>query len=268
MPSTNITDACPLLQPYVWKERYLTQTMYLHLVISTTINVVRWPFIVLLNALLIFFIIQRRTLRRKKSVVVLGYLAITDLAVGVIVQPVFIATQLCRIHGQCRMCVVDSTFFYLVTVTCGLSISHLTLGAWERHVAIKHAFRYRLIVTTNRLMTTTIVIWLLHFALNGMLLFGFKSVFIFEMITAIALFILIAITMYFYTAIYLESKRHRDQINATTPQHSTNPSRKKEFKAAKTTALIVGCLLSCYIPTAGCCFSKHALYLSLKLSFK
>ena len=107
MPSTNNTDTCPLLQPFVWRERYLTQTMYLHLVISTTINVVSWPFIVLLNALLIFFIIRRSTLRRKKSIVVIGYLAVTDLAVGVIVQPVFIATQLCRIHGPSKMCVVQ-----------------------------------------------------------------------------------------------------------------------------------------------------------------
>ena len=234
--------------------------MYLHLVISTTINVVSWPFIVLFNALLIFYIIWRSTLRRKKSIVVLGYLAVTDLAVGVIVQPVFIATQLCRIHGPCNMCVVDSAFYYLVTVTCGSSISHLTLVAWERCVAIKHTLRYRLIVTTNRLVIYDIVKWLLHFALNAILLFGFKRVYVFEMSQAIAMLILIAMIMYFYTVIYLESRRHRDRINATNPQYGTNWSREKEFKAAKTTALIVGCLLTCYIPTGVALVSMNFIY--------
>ena len=127
------------------------------------------------------------------------------------------------------MCVVDSAFYYLVTVTCGSSISHLTLVAWERYVAIKHTLRYRLIVTTNRLVIYDILIWLLHVALNAILLFDFKSVFVFEMSQAIAMLILIAMILYFYTAIYLESRRHRDRINATTPQYGTNRSREKEF---------------------------------------
>ena len=72
--------------------------------------------------------------------------------------------------------------------------------------------------------------------------------------------ILIAIIMYFYTAIYLESRRHRDRINATTLQYGMNRSREKEFKAAKTTALIVGCLLACYIPTGVALVNMNFIY--------
>ena len=70
---------------------------------------------------------------------------------------------------------VDSVFYYLLVVTCGSSISHLTLLAWERYIAIKHALRYKVIVTTKRLLTGTIMIWILEFALNAIFVYSFGN---------------------------------------------------------------------------------------------
>ena len=253
MPSTNITvppmfGSCPVLGPFAWSDMFLTQAVYINLAISVAIIAISFPFTVLFNGLLIWNIIRRPALRKKNFMVVVGYLAVTDLASGVFVQPTFIASQLCRITGQCRICDVDTVFYYLVIVTCGSSISHLTLVAWERYIAIKHALRYTVIVTTNRLLTGTIMVWILEFALSAIFVYSFGG-FIYDIVAAIALLCCISLIIYFYTTIYLESRRHRRQILATAPQNETNSSRKKEFKAAKTIAIVLGFLLTCYAPS-------------------
>ena len=186
-------------------------------------------------------------LRRKKSTVVLGYQALTDFAVGIVVQPTFVATQLCRITGQCRVCTLDSIFYYLIAVICASSFDHLLLVAWERYIAIKHALRYKLIVTTNRLLATTITVWLVEIAWNGVFFFGRVSSFsIYNIVKLIVIITCLSIIVYFYAAIYLESRRHRVFVSTFTPQQGR--SRLRELKAAKTTVLVLGCLLTCYAP--------------------
>ena len=212
MPSTNITippmfGSCPVLGPFAWSDLFLTQAVYINLAISTAIIAISFPFTVLFNGLLIWNIFRRPTWRNKNLLLVTGYQAVTDLATGVFVQPTFIASQLCRITRQCRICDVDSVFYYLLVVSCGSSISHLTLVAWERYIAIKHALRYTVIVTTKRLLTGTIMIWILEFALNAIFVYSFGN-FIYDIIASIALLFCISLIVYFYTEIYLESRRH------------------------------------------------------------
>ena len=253
MASTNITgpqtsDSCTVMGSFAWKDEYLTNAEYINLVISACINSISFPITTILNGLVIFFIIRRPMLRRKKCTVVIGYQAVTDLAVGIVVQPTFLATQLCRITGGCRICKLDSIFYYLAIVTCASSIDHLLLISCERYIAIKHTLRYRSVVTANRLLAATMTAWLVEITWHGLFFFGrINSFYIYDIIQLIAIIIYISIIVYSYTAIYLESRRHLAFICTFTLQQQTN--RSKEFKAAKTTALVLGCLLTCYAPT-------------------
>ena len=252
MISTNSTehqtsDSCTVMGTFAWKDEYLTNAVYTNLVISACINGISFPITTILNGLLIYFVSRRPMLRRKKSTVVIGYQVVADLAVGITVQPIFVAAQPCRITGQCEICTLDSIFYYLAIPTCASSMDHLLI-AWERYTAIKHALRYRSIVTTNRLMAATIASWLVEITWHGLFFFGhINIIYIFDIILLIFIIIYLSIIVYSYTAIYLESRRHRVVIIASTPQQVSN--RLREFKAAKTTALVLGCLLTCYAPT-------------------
>ena len=204
MASTNITapqttDSCPLMGPHAWKDEYLTNVLYIQLVISACINGISFPITTILNGLLIFFfIIRRPILKRKKSTVVIGYQALTDLAVGMIVQPKFVAMQLCRITGQCRICTLDSISYYLMIVMCTSSFDHLLLITWERYTAIKHALRYRLIVTTKRPLAATITVWLVEIILNGVFFFGhISSSSIYNIFKLIFIIVSLSVTVYF-----------------------------------------------------------------------
>ena len=104
------------------------------------------------------------------------------------------------------------------------------------------------------------MIWFFEFTLNGILIYSFGT-FIYDIVTAIALLFCISAIVCFYTAINLESKRHQHQI--TTPQYETNSLRQKEFKAAKTTALVLGCFFN-MIRTHCHCYNKYLFYFSGK----
>ena len=121
-------------------------------VIVTSVIILSFPFTGLPNAVFILRVLLKPNLRRKTSTVLVGYLAVTDLVFGVIVQPVFLESVLCRIAGQCSVCAVDTARVYLLRVSCGSSLVHVTLIAWERYIAIKHALQYKLVITTKRLL--------------------------------------------------------------------------------------------------------------------
>ena len=239
-------QVCNVLGTYPWRDEYLTAPVYRNLIVTSVINGLSFPFTAILNAFFILCILLKPNLRRKKSTVLMGYLAVTDLVVGLIVQPVFLASVLCRLTGRCSSCDVDTARVYLFRVICGSSLVHVTLIAWERYIAIKYALQYKLVVTTKRLLAGTIAAWLISVALVCVSFFHITLSLLFHVIEVLISF---AAIVYFYIVIYLESKRHYREIKANNPLRETNLLREKEFKAAKTTAVIFGCLLICYGPS-------------------
>ena len=239
-------QVCNVLGTYPWRDEYLTAPVYRNLIVNIVINGLSFPFTAILNAFFILCILLKPNLRRKKSNVLMGYLAVTDLVVGLIVQPVFLASVLFRLTGRCSSCDVDTARVYLLRVICGSSLVHVTLIAWERYIAIKYALQYKLVVTTKRLLAGTIAAWLISVALVCVSFFHITLSLLFH---AIEVLISSAAIVYFYIVIYLESKRHYREIKANNPLRETNLLREKEFKAAKTTAVIFGCLLICYGPS-------------------
>ena len=223
---------CELLEPFVWKQNYLTVTgVYLSLVFLASVNLLMIPFTLFFNSLLIYLIFFQLQAREKEKNIAVGYLAMTDLAVGLGLQPLFVATELCRITGQCNICILDNLVWYFGTVVCRSSLNHLVLIAWERYVAIKHALRYATIVTTNKLLSGSIAAWLIPIIMEG-LLFIEVSPFASTIVLSVNAFLSLSIIVYFYTSIYKESLRHQKNIKDTTPSYGNEANRtlKQEFK--------------------------------------
>ena len=243
---SQMLELCRFTGLLQWREEYLTSVVYKNLIVNSIVNGLGFPLTALLNAVFILCILLKPNLRRKKSTILMGYLAVTDLVVGVIVQPISLANVLCQITGRCSSCPVDTARVYLLRVSSGSSLAHATLIAWERYIAIKHALQYKLVVTTKRLLAGTIAAWLISAAL---ICTSFLHVTLSILLYAIEVLICFAAIVYFYIVIYLESKRHCCEIKASNPLPITNLLKEKDFKAAKTTAVIFGCLLTCYGPS-------------------
>ena len=250
MSSTNNTvsempERCRFIEPFQWRDEYLTPAVYRNLIITSVINGVSFPFTALLNAYFILCILLKPNLRRKKSIVLTAYLAVMDHVVGVIVHPLFLAGALCRFFEQCNSCAFDTPCIYLAGFIRLSSFLHITLIAWEGYIAINHVLHYNLVVTSKRLLAGSIATWLISVTLTCI---RFVHLTTSTILTAIALLSCFTAIAYFYTVIYFESRRHRRQIKATISFPRVNNSKQNKFKSTKTTAIWFGCLLICYGP--------------------
>ena len=110
MSATNLTvyhevthEACEFMRKIRWRNEFFTQSVYTNVLITAIVNAVIFPFTAIFNGAFILCAFYDRTLRRQKSVVLLAFLAITDLLVGVVIQPMFVVSALCRQIGRAHV---------------------------------------------------------------------------------------------------------------------------------------------------------------------
>ena len=101
------------------------------------VNALTCPFIILLNILVMVAVKTKRQLRTKSNIA-LACLSTTDLVVGLVLQPLQIASDISLFRGDPMFCTISYPS-RTVSLTCVLaSFHHLVLMSAERYVAIKH----------------------------------------------------------------------------------------------------------------------------------
>ena len=207
---------------------------------------------ILLNALVIIAIKQRKELQ-KLSNILLSSLAGTDLLVGGIVMPLSITVDVfiffrVSFEHVCSLLLVSRCFGpFLFSAT----LYHLTIMAWERHMAIQKWMNYKVIVTKSRLKNLATVAWLSSLLPSVpdllMLVFGVDRRFVAAYLTVWsfvwpACIILIAL---FYRKIYLAIRNLKtNEIS----QVSFLMKVKRESKVAKTTGLLAAVVIFTFLP--------------------
>ena len=216
------------------------------------------PFTVLFNALVIFLVRRKRYLRKQKPCVLLACLATTDLLVGAVALPSFIAAHACRV-SRGSYCVADTVALASMFVGCGASLLHLVIISGERYVAIKHALLYESLATTRRLIAAVANAWVISVvstfcAFINIVLTNHTEVAktIFFAITILQMLVSLAAICFCQVTVFKESQRHRRQILAHQVSGSADREILKRNKAARTTTMIVGVLLLCYAPATIC----------------
>lgn len=92
-------------------------------------------------------------------------LALGDLGVGVVVQPLYIASVVTAINGQLKASRTIGAIFYFVNwFVPFISLATLTLIALDRYLALHFRVRYRLLVTAKRVICLLILLWVLTIA--------------------------------------------------------------------------------------------------------
>ena len=194
------------------------------------------PAVFVCNALVILCVVKVPRLRRIKSNVPLSLLAVTDLVVGAIVCPLFIASLSCQISGQCDFCQIDSATFFLLIICSFSSLFHLVLIALDRFIAIRFALRYKGLVTVRKMFAGTIVAWTMAFVVSLSPLYSSSfSKYIFLLFVTIS--------------VLVESQKHTKNIKTQFPHGQQSNSRLHEFKAAKTTFIVTASILIYFTPS-------------------
>ena len=216
---------------------------------SIALNLGSCPFIILMNVLVIVAVKTRRRLQSTYNIL-LACLAVTDLAVGVVSQPLFIAQEIYFLSGPSQ---VDYCFFYkkivfIYLVPCIESLLILALLSTERYVAMKFSLRYASIVTTPRLIGAVVCSWLI----SAIPLISYLTQLTRSTLSGLPVYVTvipaILVIVFCHTTVYFVSRRHMNQIKTQHLSSETKAKFQEERKAFKTTSVILAFLFLSYVP--------------------
>lgn len=197
--------------------------------------------------ILVLTAIKKTPSIRSSSITMLCSLAVSDLLVGFIVQPFFLASLLTRVFLIERISKI--TAFCL----CGVSLCTMTAISIDRFLALQYPMRYQATITAHQraLNTLIVIIWLHNFVFSGFYVWNWPLYFI-MIATGVCLFILVS--TFCYIRIYRIVHRHQIQIQAqqqaaqqnTTEGDNSNMVRMK--RSALNTFIFYIAMVLCYFP--------------------
>ena len=114
------------------------------------------------NALVLIAASKSRWIR-SSSMEILCSLAFSDLLVGIIAQPLFLA------HQFTKESFLNSLMVLIVYPICGVSLWTLTAISVDRFLALHFHMRYATLVTTTRVKISIAFIWLYNFVSSALL---------------------------------------------------------------------------------------------------
>ena len=189
----------------------------------------------------------RRTLASPKNFkLLLLSMAVSDVGVGLLVQPLYVATNVSNGNHH-----IFTSYLMATNFLCAASLFGVIALAADRFLAIHLHLRYHEFVTYNRVVFVVILIWMLSAVIGLLLLWNEWVGFAFVPIISIVCLVVIAI---FYIKIYLVVKYHSEQIAAMQASdggeinEEMQRNAEKQRKAAVTIFCLYFVLLVCYLP--------------------
>ena len=215
-------------------------------IINCVINAQLMLISILCNALVLAAIIRTPSIR-STHMIMLCSLAVSDLLVALIVQPIYIAHQLTADLG-----VVYHLWRLLGPSLCIVSLLTITAITVDRFLALHYHMRYATLVTESRVKYTLISIWLITILISVIDVWN-ELVYQFTLgsVTAISL----AFFTFSYIRIYRIVRRHQLNINAQQlAMQSSNAGNNLNIHVARfkrsaiNTFVFYIALIICYLP--------------------
>ena len=159
------------------KPHHLSDLSYAVLVALIVIHATTCPFTILLN-LLVMIAVKTKARLQSMSNMALACLALTDVMVGLVVQPLFIAQIWNIIQGEttASACWIQIASKLSSFLFCLSSIVHLSLISVDRYIAIMRPYIYLQTVTKPRVLIATALAWTLTLIINTLLLIDVEMV--------------------------------------------------------------------------------------------
>lgn len=189
----------------------------------------------------------RRTLALPKNFkLLLLSMAVSDVGVGLLVQPLYVATIVLRKNH-----LIIKSYFMATNFLCAASLIGVTALAADRFLAIHLHLRYHEFVTYKRVVFVVILIWISS-AVIGLLPLSNSLV----GVAFVPIFIIVGLVVIgiFYLKIYLAVKYHTEQIAAMQASNGGEINEEMQLNAAKQkkAAVTIFCvyvvLMICYLP--------------------
>lgn len=203
------------------------------------------------NATVLAAIIKTPAIR-STSIRMICSLAVSDLLVGFIAQPFFIASILTRAHSIERLSKIAAF------VLCGVSLCTMAAISVDRFLALQYPLKYHSFITTKRRVVNTliVIIWMNNFLLTSLYVWNWPLYFII-IATGVCLFILVS--TFSYIRIYQIVRRHQIQIQAQQQAVRQTFNIVRMERSAVNTFIFNIAMILCYFPVIfSLCFASIA----------
>ncbi|XP_031567116.1 adenosine receptor A2b-like [Actinia tenebrosa] len=204
-----------------------------------------------INLLVIWTILENESLRSLNYNLILAILALTDLLVGLVVNPLFIAFNICVTLGCASDCDLTTTYLVVVVLCTGWSIGTLMIASVERYLAIEYPLYYNTKVSTRNLLAAVAVTWLLA-VITLLFRLMFDDSYKTKQISRV-LYLGISLSVVLYCTSKVSKTAHRQMKSINAQQialqgASTTADRIKEYKRTFALASIVLISIIFYCP--------------------
>lgn len=152
---------------------------------------------------LVLAAIIRTSVIRSTTMIMLCSLAASDLLVGLVAQPCYLADLL--ITGT----LATSLSVMVGFSVCGVTLWTTTAISVDRFLALHYHMRYATLVTEARVKHSLLMIWLINVLLSGLYLWKERK---YKLTIAIMTAICLTVSTFSYILIYRVVRRHKQQI--------------------------------------------------------
>ena len=213
------------------------------------------------NALVLVAILRTPSIH-SPSVIFLCNLAVTDLLVGLVVQPAYIAEQIVRTVSALQEAVTAMGF-----AGCGVSLWTMTAITVDRFLALHYHLQYPNLMTTSRAIYTIITIWCI------ITLFSFSTLWslsIYYFFATFCITICLLVCLVCFIKIYRIVRRHQLQIHVQQQavENSTDTNKqqiRQSTRKAKNIFIYFLAMILCYSPFSIAVFISGFTSIDLKV---
>ena len=215
----------------------------------------------ILGNILILIALNKVTSIRPPTKLLFRCLAVTDLCVGLVTQPLFTVLLLASLNDN-EYSYVDLTEVISSQVLCGVSLLTSTAISVDRLLALSLGLRYRYVVTLRRVRALIISFWFLVGASAGCIFISGMNLFVY----AVVMLILLLISAISYANVYFRLRHQLLHVQGHVHQRQQLPpngvvsSALNVARYKKTVSVILWIqlgLFACYSPICVYLVSWH-----------
>ena len=177
-------------------------------------------------------------------------LALSDLAVGFIVDPLSIIYHLFEGLGRNLPGFGIEVEHMAYLIACTASVLSMAAMTVDRYIAVVYPTKYRVYQTKTKIFTVCIIIWVIASSVSCLyfIIGDFLYRFVFGNVVVIFTFCILAFS-FFRIHLTLRHQRSRLNVQQTNPQNQTQARGvKHELRVTKMFSIILLWYVICYLP--------------------
>ena len=196
---------------------------------------------------LILAALCKETSLHPPSKLLLRSLAITDLCVGLISEPLYVTYLMFVVNEHRKICpYLKTAAFIICTILSGVSLLTLAAISVDRLLALLLGLRYRQVVTLKRTYVMVITFWVVSTVISTIYIL---NALIYNWIINISISLCLVTSIFSYTKIFLNLRHHQNQLQCLQQPNQTNPLNIVRYRKAVSSALWLQLtLVVCYLP--------------------